>query len=106
MKESDVRNLVRKKILESFSNQIGTKDKPEIFESVSPLSEKSLRSYVRSKLRESDIREYFSESEDKELEEKSKKSKGAKPDYLDLDGDGDTKEPMKKAAREKEKNQK
>lgn len=27
--------------------------------------------------------------------------KSAKPDFLDLDGDGDTKEPMKKAARDK-----
>jgi len=25
----------------------------------------------------------------------------AKPDYIDLDGDGDTNEPMKKAAKEK-----
>ena len=25
----------------------------------------------------------------------------AKPDYIDLDGDGDTSEPMKKAAKEK-----
>ena len=32
---------------------------------------------------------------DDELEE------GAKPDFLDLDGDGDKEEPMKKAAKEK-----
>ena len=30
-----------------------------------------------------------------------KKSKGSKPDFLDLDKDGDKKEPMKKAAKEK-----
>jgi len=30
-------------------------------------------------------------------------SKGSKPDFLDMDKDGDTKEPMKKAAREKSK---
>jgi hypothetical protein len=30
------------------------------------------------------------------------KAKKAKPDYLDLDNDGDTKEPMKKAAQDKE----
>ena len=29
--------------------------------------------------------------------------KKAKPDYIDIDGDGDTKEPMKKAAKDKEK---
>ena len=28
--------------------------------------------------------------------------KGAKPDFLDLDGDGDKKEPMKKAIKDKE----
>lgn len=30
----------------------------------------------------------------------------AKPDFLDLDGDGDTEEPMKKAAKDKEKMEK
>lgn len=32
---------------------------------------------------------------------KSKVSKKPKPDFLDLDGDGDTEEPMRKAAKEK-----
>ena len=32
----------------------------------------------------------------------NKVEEGAKPDFLDLDGDGDKKEPMKKAAKEKE----
>ena len=37
-----------------------------------------------------------------EKEEKNgKESKGSKPDFLDLDKDGDKKEPMKKAAKEK-----
>ena len=31
-----------------------------------------------------------------------KVEEGAKPDFLDLDGDGDKKEPMKKAAKDKE----
>ncbi len=31
-----------------------------------------------------------------------KMSEGAKPDFLDIDGDGDKKEPMKKAAKDKE----
>ena len=38
--------------------------------------------------------------EEKE-EENNKESKGSKPDFLDLDKDGDKKEPMKKAAKEK-----
>lgn len=33
---------------------------------------------------------------------KHKKGKGAKPDFLDLDGDGDEEESMKKAAKDKE----
>jgi hypothetical protein len=37
----------------------------------------------------------------KKKDEKVKE--GAKPDFLDLDGDGDTKEPMKKAAADKKK---
>ena len=37
-----------------------------------------------------------------EKEEKNgNESKGSKPDFLDLDKDGDKKEPMKKAAKEK-----
>lgn len=34
---------------------------------------------------------------------KSLEEKKAKPDYIDIDGDGDTKEPMKKAAKDKKK---
>ena len=33
----------------------------------------------------------------------TKKAKGAKPDFLDMDKDGDKKEPMKKAVADKEK---
>jgi hypothetical protein len=33
-----------------------------------------------------------------------KEDENAKPDFLDLDGDGDKEEPMKKAAKEKEEN--
>jgi hypothetical protein len=39
-------------------------------------------------------------SEEKE-EKNGNESKGSKPDFLDLDKDGDKKEPMKKAAKEK-----
>ena len=38
---------------------------------------------------------------DEKEEENGKESKGSKPDFLDLDKDGDKKEPMKKAAKEK-----
>ena len=41
------------------------------------------------------------DDEDHDDEKKGKKGKGGKPDFLDLDKDGDTKEPMKKAAKEK-----
>ena len=37
---------------------------------------------------------------DKEDKKKAKKGKGGKPDFLDLDKDGDKKEPMKKASKE------
>ena len=38
---------------------------------------------------------------DEKEEENGKESKASKPDFLDLDKDGDKKEPMKKAAKEK-----
>ena len=38
---------------------------------------------------------------DMKFGEQVEESKGKKPDFLDLDGDGDKKEPMKKAAKEK-----
>ena len=39
----------------------------------------------------------------KMLKQKMSEKKESKPDYIDLDGDGDTKEPMKKAAKDKKK---
>lgn len=47
---------------------------------------------------ENDMEETIRSSLMKALAEKK-----AKPDYIDLDGDGDTKEPMKKAAKDKKK---
>lgn len=41
------------------------------------------------------------ECDDKKEEKKSKKSGGAKPDYIDADGDGDKEESMKKALEDK-----
>ena len=38
-------------------------------------------------------------------DDNGKSSKGSKPDFLDLDKDGDKKEPMKKAAKEKKMNE-
>lgn len=36
----------------------------------------------------------------KSKKKKKKKKNGARPDFLDLDGDGDTEEPMKRASRQ------
>ena len=44
--------------------------------------------------------------ESEELQEKKSKKKGPKPDYLDLDGDGNKEESMKKAAADKKKKKK
>lgn len=41
------------------------------------------------------------EKDDKKSKKEKKMEEGAKPDFLDIDGDGDKKEPMKKAAAEK-----
>ena len=43
---------------------------------------------------------------DDDKEEEVDEAKHAKPDFLDLDGDGDKKEPMKKAAKDKEEKKK
>lgn len=51
----------------------------------------------KKKTKESFDAEAFGDKFSKMVEAK----KGSKPDFLDLDGDGDTKEPMKKAAKEK-----
>jgi hypothetical protein len=41
------------------------------------------------------------EADKKKADKKKKMEEGAKPDFLDIDGDGDKKEPMKKAAADK-----
>ena len=45
----------------------------------------------------------YVEQQDKEPEGAPLESKGAKPDYIDIDGDGDKEEPMKKAVKDKNK---
>jgi len=47
-----------------------------------------------------------SDKEDKKAKKEKKMDEGAKPDFLDIDKDGDKKEPMKKAAAEKGGNKK
>ncbi len=42
----------------------------------------------------------LNESQDSEMLEEGKKGKGKKPDYLDVDKDGNKKEPMKKALKD------
>jgi len=45
----------------------------------------------------------YVEQQDKEPEGAPLESKGSKPDYIDIDGDGDKEEPMKKAVKDKNK---
>ena len=47
-------------------------------------------------------KDYYKDIEELEAKWKAK-NEGAKPDFLDLDKDGDKKEPMKKAAKDKER---
>ena len=47
-------------------------------------------------------KDYYNDIEELEAKWKAK-NEGAKPDFLDLDKDGDKKEPMKKAAKDKER---
>jgi len=55
------------------------------------------------------FKEYLSEDEaveeqaQEEVVEQAIEEKKAKPDYIDIDGDGDKEEPMKKAAKDKDK---
>lgn len=45
----------------------------------------------------------YVEQQDREPEGAPLESKGSKPDYIDIDGDGDKEEPMKKAVKDKNK---
>ena len=45
----------------------------------------------------------YVEQQDREPEGAPLESKGSKPDYIDIDGDGDKEEPMKKAVKDKKK---
>jgi len=45
----------------------------------------------------------YVEQQNREPEGAPLESKGAKPDYIDIDGDGDKEEPMKKAVKDKKK---
>ena len=73
-------------------------------EGVQKVLKESLNSFT-AKLNE----DSFDEARDKAIEasqEKAGMEEEARPDYPDIDGDGDTKEPMAKAAKDKEKNKK
>ena len=73
-------------------------------EGVQKVLKESLNSFT-AKLNE----DSFDEARDKAIEasqEKAGMEEEARPDYPDIDGDGDTKEPMAKAAKDKEKKKK
>ena len=67
----------------------GDKDDADLFGKI----KKILTPYVGRRLEESDLDKVMEEMECEECYEE-----GAKPDFLDLDKDGNKKEPMKKAA--------
>ena len=73
-------------------------------EGVQKVLKESLNSFT-AKLNE----DSFDEARDKAIQasqEKAGMEEEARPDYPDIDGDGDTKEPMAKAAKDKEKKKK
>jgi hypothetical protein len=87
---NDSQTLERVKSFDSFLNE------EKKFSAAQLAAQKKFKERIKGK-----------KSDDKEDKKEDKKSKGAKPDFLDLDKDGDKKEPMKKAAKEaKEKEEK
>ena len=72
----------------------------------------SLDNFVNELNKEDDLpmsEDKFDEAREKAVEasqEKAGMAEEARPDYPDIDGDGDTKEPMAKAAKDKEKKKK
>jgi hypothetical protein len=83
MNEEVIRNAIRKIINES----------------------PALKEYFESKTQLNEKRDDDKKGDDKKDEEETEETEGGeKPDFLDLDKDGDKKEPMKKAAKDKKKN--
>jgi hypothetical protein len=68
-------------------------DPNKITKSLVKTIDKLLRRHIGRTLEESDVKKMMEEMECEECYEE-----GAKPDFLDLDKDGNKKEPMKKAA--------
>ena len=84
--------------LQDARNKLRTKlSQVEMSESFSAVIESS--NYQKSKLMLDVLNAAISERGDIDGD----MLEGAKPDYIDLDGDGDTEEPMKKAAKDKKK---
>lgn len=82
--------------LQDARNKLRTKlSQVEMSESFSAVIESS--NYQKSKLMLDVLNAAISERGDIDGD----MLEGAKPDYIDLDGDGDTEEPMKKAAKDK-----
>jgi hypothetical protein len=59
--------------------------------------------YVGMLMAKQILESFVVESKTKKIKETNLKVKGAKPDYIDIDGDGDKTEPLKKAALDKKK---
>lgn len=107
--------VTAKTLNESLARRFGNKLKLETY-SLAQLQD--ARNKLRTKISQVEMTENFNSVVESESYQKSKLmldilnaeitergdiDEAAKPDYIDLDGDGDTKEPMKKAAKDKEK---
>ena len=108
--------VTAKSLNESLARRYGNKLKLENY-SLEQLQD--ARNKIRTKLSQVEMTENFNTVVESDSYQKSKlmldilnaeitergdiaEAESAKPDYIDLDGDGDTEEPMKKAAKDKE----
>ena len=80
---------------EEIVDEKAEQGKREFFDKLAPAAKKVAKVVGKVTAGKEDKKEEKSDS-------KAKKTEGAKPDFLDVDKDGDKKEPMKKAAKEKE----
>jgi hypothetical protein len=109
--------VTAKSLNESLAKKFGTKINVESF-TLEQLQD--ARNRIRTKLSQVETNESFDSVHNDEGYQKSKlfldvlnaaiaergdvtEAKKAKPDYIDIDGDGDKKEPMKKAVKDKKK---
>ena len=92
----------RKELMENLTEKFGFKmDLKKLNEGKIP---PQLEPYVKGEKKDSDEDEE-SEEESEESSEKKESSKTKKPDFPDVDGDGDRKEPISKAQKDKKEKQ-